>query len=435
MKYGAMIKNARKKMDLIQADLSNNNLSRAIVSDIEKGKTRLVPSKGLLIYEYLVIQSIDKKIDIELNFDNLLKDNYRYNQLKTAREIVTQLNTSIDGKISISQRQIEQFRLFALRNDVGLLKYFIFQYIALQLCIPEEYKLKVLCNALDYLKWQPFDKIHKYYDNTLNDLTPLGFKHAKFDQLLQYYKYFEEGYLDFGLQLEARIYYNIGLLYKQLKDFKLAHKYIERYLDFSRNIPLTKRLNGLIILGNISTLSKDYENALVDYKKVYNLSNSKETQMQRMTVCNSLLYNMIRVKTDNLDLLQKYLNEYLELYPNFLHELYQKHSAYLNVALTFDYLGKTAQAISNLDSAIKTSHSESAKVTVISEAFHLMSAVSTTWILDNIAMIDYHSLSEYDKNKITSILLIILTSNSDLTETKIFIQNKLDKIINHTDLA
>lgn len=434
MKYGSMIKKARLSLGLIQADLSNSNISSSIVSDIEKDKIRLVPSKGLLIYEFLVMKSVEKDIDIDLDFDDLLSDFDQYNRIKKSKLIIDQLKSAIKDETVLPQTELEVLRLYAIRNDIGMLKYFIFRLIASQKNINDQYKMKVMYNLLDYLKWQPFEQISKFFDVSLSDLTALGFQYMKFKQLIEYYEYFEDNCRDYDIKIEVRIYYNMGLIYKELAEYKLAHKYIERYLDFTANISLEKKLKGLTTLGNIAMLQGNFELGISYYDRVYSLSHAEGCEKQQMIICNNLLYALVRMNNQNLDQLNEYYTKYMALAPIYLDELNKKYSAYLNVALAHDYLGDYDLALENLNTAISVSYSDVSKVTIINETYYLMKKVHVHWILENISMLDFDGLSEKNKNIILSIVLGIVISNNDSHDIATFVQKKLSQILEFSNI-
>lgn len=57
MSYGQMIRTDRKKLGFNQLNLANDNISRTLISEIEKSNMSLITTKALLIYKKLINES------------------------------------------------------------------------------------------------------------------------------------------------------------------------------------------------------------------------------------------------------------------------------------------------------------------------------------------------------------------------------------------
>ena len=75
MSYGQMIRTDRKKLGFNQLNLANDNISRTLISEIEKSNMSLITTKALLIYKKVINESDLVNIERDVNFDGVLKDN------------------------------------------------------------------------------------------------------------------------------------------------------------------------------------------------------------------------------------------------------------------------------------------------------------------------------------------------------------------------
>lgn len=415
MNYGLMIKNARKKLGLIQADLSSDNLSRANVSDIEKGKANLVASKGLLIYEVLVTHSFEKDVEIELNFDELLSENIKYTQLKQAREIVQKLKRAKEEDKAVQHYELENHRLFAIRNDIGMLKYFILRRIADLSNDNKEFKVKVLFNALDYLKWLKFAEIYEKYDKTLRVVTGVANVLKMFKELLTYYSFYENNAIDNDIKIDALIYFNLGVLHKKSENYRQSYKYTERYLDFSKDTTLIDRADAITVLGNLSIKMNDIDRGIEHYEEVIDMLGLDGDVKTKSFALSNLVFNISIFNAGKKEEVSKWLEE-LESSIEYLKEVLSNFSILcLYMSVAYEYIGEGKKSLNYMSLALESSESSSQSVFTLSILKKHTSLLNDTdslcKMLENI---DYLSLDCESKLKYNNLLLNAILLNKSV---------------------
>jgi tetratricopeptide (TPR) repeat protein len=412
LKYGEMIKKARTDLKLNQSILTSSNLSTAAVSDIEKEKVNLTSSKALLIYEILVTQSFEKNIKIELNFDELLNDNIKYSQMRQARNIIDKLRKAKENNEDVQKFELENDRLFAIRNDVGMLKYFIFRAIA-ELTEDKEFKVKVLFNSLDYLKWLKFEEIHEKYDETLKKVTSISYETQSIKELLNYYEFFEQNSLDLGIQIQPIVYFNLGLLYARMLKYELAYKNVERYIDFNRELELSDRIDALIILGNISTENGEFHKGINIYRKALELCQTGNYVTQEAKLLSNLILNISINNLDLKDEIKTYIDKLKFISDN--SSSYQ-YSRYLNLSIGSFYIERFDDFNQYLIQSISFSKSENEKLRVLDEVLKFVKNKDEIkkfeHYLDEIA---FEKLS--DNSKLIFMTMVFYVHNAQLPES------------------
>lgn len=190
-------------------------------------------------------------------------------------------------------------------------------------------------NALDFLKWLDFKEIYEKYYYTLKEITHISFELALYSNLLDYYTHYEQNCIDLEINIEPKVYFNIGLICRRMGEYAKASKYIERYIDFSKNMDISKQINGLNMIGNIALLMNDFKKASSYYLAGYNLSLQGNLNFQEMVCIANFIYIHIMEGSIDKNILSEYLERLENLVPNYIEEPLQKYSVYLNMAIAY----------------------------------------------------------------------------------------------------
>ena len=146
------------------------------------------PSKALIIYRKCIEIAWTKDVTLELNFDDILKDNDEYNSLKKAHLICSTLKEMQDINDTPDADQLIEFTVFAKENNIGLMRFFILYYCGLLLGKIDEKRLqcKVLFEALDFLKWLKRSEIIGLYEDCLKAVLIPAYRLSEYEKLIHY---------------------------------------------------------------------------------------------------------------------------------------------------------------------------------------------------------------------------------------------------------
>lgn len=427
MNYGQMIRTARKKLSLNQSDLANNKISRTLISEIEKGNTNLVTSKALLIYKKIIEEAFLQKTDIQVDFDEILKDNFEYTQLKQGKEILMTLSSADKG--SISNFDLENYRVFALRSEIGIFKYYIFRAIASNIQKDTAFKAKVLFNALDFLKWLNFEDIYKKYDETLKEVTTAAYKEGLFDQLIHYYEYQKDGLIEIREFIEPRVYYNLFLFNEMIKKYEIAYRYLNAYLDYSTSLDQDDYHDALLGIPRLSTKAGNYEKGIQQYEELLLRFPMDRYKQQRTIILSNILFNLPKLKTIfDSKKIEKYLDELTSVLPEILEERDFPSELMVNIAIGYGLVGKDEEANAFLKKAFEYSKNSVLRKNVIVDAFNNIETVDLGLIVKNITKIELDALESKDSFMLVLLKLQKRLYEQEATEYKKRLDNYIDQI-------
>lgn len=409
MKYGNDIKKARKILGLSQIDLSNDNISRNLISDIENDKINLVPSKALIIFKLMIEAATKQGTDINLNFDELLIKNENYIKLCEVFNIYREL---IRSSNTLSTSILEEYRIMIQRHDIGLMKYYVF--MKLYEVIPEkefEFRTKVLIETLSFLKWELFDKIHLYFKNVLENVTPIANRLGKHSELIHYYKYYEENMVSSGYSIDPKFYYNLALFYKKIENYIESYNYIERTLLFDKALSIEQRADLLILKGNISVENKEFEDAIVTYKEVLKILKHNNYKIQESYALSNLIYCMTLNKNEHI-LIKEYYIELRNLIPYIESERKNINVLYRNLAIAADYLGDAENLIIFIQFSFEECTTKSDTIDLLYKYYkYIPNAITLVPFNEHLIKIQVSTVSEKDRIKLMSIVLSIIANN------------------------
>lgn len=330
---------------MTQSDVADGRISRNSISDVENNKVRLVPSRALLIYEKLLNQACAKGIKIDLEFDEILRDNPKYQQLKYGYEIINELKQINSQGGDISQFLVEKYRLYAIRNEIGILKVYILMGLYRLVDNDLDTKVKLAFNALDFLKWQKFNSIYKTFDEILTLVIKSACKLNKYSELIHYYSFFEANAIDQGVVVPSRLYFNLGLFYKKRKEYLESYKYINRYIDFCSDLTLEDRIDTLIMLGNLSIKMEDIDRGIMHYEEVINSLGPTGDIVLKSFALSNLIYNVsIFSVEDKISDVEHYLNELDENIQILEEKLENISIVYLYMAVGYEFIGNSKKS-------------------------------------------------------------------------------------------
>jgi len=404
--YGSKIKEARKKLGLIQADLASINLSRTNISDIEKGKAKLVPSKGLLIYEVLVVKSVEKKIRISLEFDDLLSTNTKYVQLKKAYDLILDLRLQDGDTAIINPFEIEKYRIFAIRSNIGLLKYFLLMELSNLEKTDIQNRIKLLTNTLDYLRWERFSDIQEKYDVVLNALTIDAYKERKLDELIMYYEFQKDNLLELGKAVSPRVYYNLYLFYEESCHYKEALFNIEIYLSQRSILSIEDYYSALIAKARLFTKQKMYKKGIELYEDLLSELNDTRMVSKKSIILSNLIYNIPKLDTAySMETYKGYMDTLRALVSDVINQKVMPAHMYANLSIGYNYIGDYEASREYCVSAIELAENNSQKVEILFDLFDNIKNVK----LDNLFIRTLVSINEAVLNeKIRRDLFVLL---------------------------
>lgn len=429
MNYGQMIRVARKKLSLNQSDLANNKISRTLISEIEKGNTNLVTSKALLIYKKIIEESYLQKTEVQVNFDEVLKNNFEYTQLKQGKEILMSLSHRVNGGKSISKFELENYRVFALRSDIGIFKYYIFSAIASNIKADDAFKMKVLFNALDFLKWLNFEDVYKKYDETLKEVTKAAYKEGLFEELIHYYEYQKEGLIEIREFIEPRVYYNLFLFNEMIKKYEVAYRYLNAYLDYSTSLDEDDYHDALLGIPRLSTKAGDYEKGIKQYEDLLSRFVVERYKQQRSIILSNILFNISKSKnTFDSKKIEIYLEELTNMLPEILEVRDFPSELLVNIAIGYGLINKEKEANAFVKRAFEQSKTSVLKANVIIDAFNNIDAINLEIIVKNITEIKLAALIRKDEFMLVLLKLQKILYQKSETRYKEILDDYIDDI-------
>jgi len=407
MRYGNEIKITRKILGLNQEDLANENISRNLISDIEKNKVNLVPSKALIIFKVLIEEAAKQEKEININFDELLSDNENYNNLRNMYVIYLELIRATKQDFSISKLKNYKFNL--LLHDIGLLKY----YVLLKIfeITPEseiEFRTEIMMDALAFLRWERFDKIHDDFKLTLEKATPAANRLGKQNELIYYYKYYEDNMIRYGQTISPKIYYNLALFYKKIKNYSESYNYLERTLFFNRELPIEKKADILNLKGNVCIEVGKISEGIEIYKEVMCMLEFSDLDIPKSYALSNLIYST-SIKRSDINVVKGYLVDLLNLLPKISNERKNLNVLFRNLAISNNYIGDIENSQKFMRCSFEECVTISDSVDLLYEYYkHIANVMNFNTYYEQLISTDVLNLSEKDKNRIMSIVLSII---------------------------
>ncbi len=153
----------------------------------------------------------------------------------------------------------------------------------------------------------------EYFINILNMNIGICYMDMTYFSLASEYLYKARAYFDKSdnTLLKGRIYLNLSRLFVSLKKNKKAKEYTLLALEYSKKAnDILGRTFALSNIGELSKISKDYDKALIFYRKSLKLA--ELSGMGRPLTYSQLMIGEIFLKTDKNDSVKYYFNLVLE---------------------------------------------------------------------------------------------------------------------------
>lgn len=408
---GKALKNIRKQLGLTQKDVATMNMSPNLISMIETNQVELTPQKALMLYRKYVEVSLIKAIPIDLNFDGLLKETQAYLALKKAYHICMQLNESLSNGESLSLVELEMFVSFAHRNDVGLASYFIL--VGAANCLDDAFaseKEKWLTDALEFLKWYPFEEVHDLYAKCLNDVTRTCFKDVYMDKLIGYTKYLIDQLNAHDMVVNQNLYYNVSLFYTQRKAYEEAYAYFMKYEEKVTHNTTQEKLEDLIQKGILHCQTNRVADGLALYQyglKWLHGNKTEDLVRYRAMLLSNIIYEACTYKIDPyFSELNHYIQKLREIEDEVVQYPMQLRSIYTNLGLGYLQLKDYHKASQYCSKSLEIVTSDDEKYEVLNSFYALG---KQTYIVpdfvEGLTSLDYNKLSHHNKEGLLMLLV------------------------------
>lgn len=287
MRYGLQIKRARKKLKIIQEDLTDSGISRVHICDIESGKSKLVAVKAMKMYEKLLYFSLLQDCKIEINFDGLFLSESEYHYIKKCYNELFSI---------IHKKKVSEDRLYKLLNDyrhkdLKRLKFFWLTTIADGFNKLGNYKesYRYYFDALSTIKYDLNELNYALYERSILSFHNVSAKIGRasclidlYDDLLKYLEYN-------NLQVNRSIYYNLSLLEKRLGNNEKSLELIDKYNHLHANMPLSKKINVQIIRASLLISLDNYTEAMNIYSFILPKINLETDSNRFIEACSEIV--------------------------------------------------------------------------------------------------------------------------------------------------
>lgn len=231
MKYGSYIKNIRQILDIKQKDLTNCNLSKNLLSNIEKDKTNLVPQKAIMIFKTAVEISLSKNIYIDIDFDELLNDNECYTCIKEAYEKCFELKGRIAYKKFLKEEELGEIHSLVRRNTLGMVTFYLYYHAARLVEHCDVLKLNTYFHALHFLKWQPMAEHLELFKKTLMEVRAMAETHGRYNDLYYFFETLKNAEASYTYRINPSTFMYLGQYAYELNMIKNSIGYLQDYQE------------------------------------------------------------------------------------------------------------------------------------------------------------------------------------------------------------
>lgn len=433
MKYGNSIKIARKSLRASQADIANINISRNLISSIEKGHTNLVPQKGLIIYERLLEISLEKQKLIEFELDGLLSDLPRYNHLKEAYKFCSDLFNVISDEGVIDLEELEANLDQVNQYDTGLIKFFTYLFSARYYKkYSKEKSYKYYIEALEFLKWHyPLQK-ESLFSMTLNEATPLGYALKQYDTLSYYLNQSLQLKTDLNIEFNVNHYYNLALFYNSNENFEEAIDAANKYISLAKEIATNDLVDALIIKAIGYSSLKQSSDCILLHEECIRMTKNTEFNTQYVLSLSNAIYciSYHKLESHKHDI-EGYEKELLIALDKDLAETVSLSNIYSNIGTGQAFLENHTQAYDYFSKALTIIDNEQAmthEVSLLEECLQTFTALKKIdEYVDFVTQVEFNELDDRDKGKFVKLLLRIhLITSDSLALNKYISDNIMD---------
>lgn len=410
MNYGAKVKAARRFLRLTQADIATNKLSRNLLSNIEMGKTNLIPQKAIMIYERTIELSCFYEKFVDLELDGILKGDERYEAIKVVYHTCFKLKHAVDDHVMLEESEFLSTHSLVDKMDIGIIRFYYFLFLA------RYYDAKMLkekaCfyyfKALDYLRWQDPEETLMQYEKTLKEATYAANHLNKYHELVGYNYILLERKEAFEIDFNITIYYNLAFYLTQIKSYDKALEYLDLYLSKIKSIANDQRINASLIKASIYFDLEAFDKAVAIYEEILPLCNPNRRLVQRTMVLNNLVHTQARYDLVSHPYeFKMHLEELISL----SHEMSQKQElrmTYSNIGLAYLYFEDDAKSYEYTLKALDYSKSQDDLITVLKSNINtLLKVKSFDLIRSKINEINYKELNQNDRLEYKELIISI----------------------------
>lgn len=416
MYYGKSIKEARLKLGIYQKDIANENLSKNLLSNIEKNKTNLTPQKGIMIYKRILEVSLDKQIYVEIEFDKLLHDNEEYNQLNKTYAIAWDLIRVIqlDAHIDIIKSESILEYLKATRN--GLLTYYAIYLTAIALDkIYTKERTEIMCYALDRIKVMNMDDVLHVYEKHLAENVNMLYIEGKFDKLIDFYEELLIAQKQLKNIVEGNTYYNLALFNSLVANHSKSLMYYELYEESVTDMSIDAKLdlinNRAIIYAETGFIRK-----AIDLYEIGAIKAKEDSlKLQESLFLSNIIYYIAKNKLeDTNDLFKLSLLRLNSVYNEILDKKISKNSLFLNLAVGHHYNNDLEMANYFFELAYLDASNEGRKVIILSDLYDFLKESNKLELISNrLDLINKEVLTRNELEKYYQLHIKLLQNKSE----------------------
>jgi len=409
-----MIRNAREELGLYLKDLSEQNLSFNLLSNIEKNKTKLTKQKAIMLYKRILVYSWDKKIFPEVEFDEVLKDSEEYKLLRHTHKVCNTLQRRIEEKDVLTKEELRMYRELASDERLGGLSYHLYTFIS-QL-IPEDWttdRLNVYHETLDFLKWYNFEDNIEKFRHVLSKTLKLSSDLNRLIETIRYYEIMIEAMEIHWFKVDINAYFNLSVCCKRVGDYEKSLKYIKLYRQLKPNLLLKDSAEIILMEAIAHSNLGQFDTSLDLYKELgQRLEDEGLEELEAICYANSLhtIYN--NQLTDKVDLVNDYLKKLIALEE--IEEDGFNDQIYSSIGQGYNLIYQYVNSYVYFKKALASAERDTDKLDVIGEAFDTYQRLDKVKeLFDLIASIDAGVLSVEDVNLLYHILIEMLLLDDD----------------------
>lgn len=334
MDYGKQIRQARKKLSLLQKDLVDSGVSRVHVTDLESGKSKLVAIKGLKIYEKLVFHAILNRISIDIDFSGLFSEGSKYYILHNAYGHVFE---AMDLDYQVTDAALQQLEAYLL-EEVDCIRYFILLTLGKIYSKRNEYyqAYSYFVDGLMLEKYRLTEALVNHFESSIEHFGLVASRLGRYDIVLDLYEQLLKYKQGAKIEVLRYTYYNLALFYKKNDDFVHADKYLKLQLETGKdnNENIIYELDTLRALIDMN-LGK-YDEGIRDFNIILIKVVGSDLYKEQISVYNNVINNILKFDLDQYEDLLYTCRDKLINFSESQHDLMKtRYKVFSNIGKTF----------------------------------------------------------------------------------------------------
>lgn len=393
-------------------------MSREYISDVERGKSKLITRKAQALIHKLLINSLSKNIYIPLKMDEHLINELDLLDILNCYEILFNQKENLVSNpekyllnlIEIVTIPYSDFRFFVL---VEISK----QYTILNNI---EFAYRYMTTALEIAFQNYNDSSIFNIEMNLKHYRQLAFRLEKGIDIIRFYNQLINNNSILEQASPPFMYYNLALFEKIESDYVSSLTHLEIELDCNQNMMKSDYIDLLILKASLLFKLNRYHEAINIYNKIMIGEFEYLSTSRRIMICNNIMFFIvINNITDELQLLKKtqsYLLNLIQKKP----ELFEKrHRIYANLGLLYfvksdktlskTYFKKAFAIYSNSYSTINSEY-----INLLSESFEsFIDTVDWNFFLEKVNETNIEELNSNSKEQFLNIITRIFYNDLD----------------------